>query len=556
MKIYNTLSSQKEDFIPQGDEVKMYVCGVTTYDDSHIGHAMSSIIFDVIRRYLKYRGYKVKYVQNITDIEDKVIARASRLGIPWEELAGRCIDSFVADMAALNILPADIAPRATEEIPKIIEVIEGLLARGHAYEAQGSVYFRVTSDPNYGQLSHRTLDSMMAGARIEAGEEKEHPMDFVLWKASKPGEPAWDSPWGPGRPGWHIECSAMSLKYLGDTLDIHGGGQDLIFPHHENEIAQSENFTGIKPFVRYWLHNGMLQLGEEKMSKSLGNLITIKEALARYSADALRIFILSSHYRSPLKYSEEALEAAERGAERLQNATGGQSDVPEEKGRGILDAGPYRHQFIEAMDDDFNTARATAVLFDLAREINRAGEVGQSVVLARSVLLELAGVLGLTLKPREEQSFEESIYNKFLRLYSQNDFRNSLETLKTSLPRLNRHETIYVELLSALRNRLVHSSYSSLDNLKSNTELYSKSLNWLRNQLLDINTFTDFDAIKNNLAVLSNSAASNISEYISFRTLLRREKEYQLADEIRARLDAAGTTLEDTPTGTVWNYKA
>jgi len=396
MKVYNTLSGQKEEFSPQGDEVKMYVCGVTPYDNSHIGHAMSYIIFDVIRRYLEFRGYKVKYVQNVTDIDDKIIARANQLGISPQELAGKYTNSYFEDMDALNIRRVDIYPRATQEIPKIIEVIQGLIDKGHAYAAQGSVYFRVGSVPDYGKLSHRSLESMMAGARIEVGEEKEHPVDFALWKASKPGEPSWASPWGQGRPGWHIECSAMSLKYLGNTLDIHGGGQDLIFPHHENEIAQSESFTGVKPFVRYWLHNGLVQLGEQKMSKSVGNLVTIKGVLDKYSADAIRVFILSSNYRSPLTYSEEALEAAERGTDRLRQAAHGQSKV--ETLDEALDVEAYRQRFTEAMDDDFNTAQAIATLFDLAREINRADESGLEAGEARETLRELAGVMGLTLR--------------------------------------------------------------------------------------------------------------------------------------------------------------
>ncbi|TES87712.1 MAG: cysteine--tRNA ligase, partial [Dehalococcoidia bacterium] len=283
MKVFNTLARKKEEFLPQGDEVKMYVCGVTPYDDAHLGHAMSYIIFDVIRRYLRYRGYRVKYVQNVTDIDDKIIDRANKRHISIKELAEIFINSFKEDMNSLNIEPPDVNPRATEVIPDIIEIVRGLIDRGYGYESQGSVYFRVRNVPDYGKLSHRNLDSMRAGSRIESGEEKEDPLDFVLWKASKPGEPSWDSPWGKGRPGWHIECSAMSLKYLGNTLDIHGGGQDLVFPHHENEIAQSESFTGVKPFVRHWLHNGMVQLGGEKMSKSLGNLITIKQALQIYS---------------------------------------------------------------------------------------------------------------------------------------------------------------------------------------------------------------------------------------------------------------------------------
>ena len=408
MKVFNTLSGKKERFLPQGDEVKMYVCGITPYSDCHIGHGMSYVIFDVIRRYLQFRGYKVKYVQNITDIDDKIIDRAGKLGISARELAEKYANRYFEDMDALNVAQADIYPRATEEIPKIIEMIQGLIDKGHAYPAQGSVYFRVRNVADYGKLAHRSLESMMAGARIEVGETKEHPMDFVLWKASKPGEPAWESPWGEGRPGWHIECSAMSLKYLGNTLDIHGGGQDLVFPHHENEIAQSESFTGVKPFVKYWLHNGLVQIGEEKMSKSLGNLVPLKEVLARYSADAIRIFILSSHYRSPLTYSEEGLEAAERGADRLRQAAHGEGKG--EKATERMDVKFYRERFTEAMDDDFNTAQALATLFDLARDINRADEAGYEVVGARETLLELAGVLGLTLEMPEKPSLDAKSY--------------------------------------------------------------------------------------------------------------------------------------------------
>jgi len=400
MRIYNTLSAQKEEFSPQGDVVKMYVCGVTPYDHCHIGHAMSYIIFDVVRRYLQFCGYQVRYVQNITDIDDKIIDRANQLGISTSELAEKYASSYFEDMDALNIRRTDVYPRATAEIPKIIEVIQGLIDKGDAYPAQGSVYFRVRNIPDYGKLAHRNLDSMMAGARIEAGPEKEYPMDFVLWKALKPGEPSWASPWGEGRPGWHIECSAISLKYLGDTLDIHGGGQDLIFPHHENEIAQSESFTGTRPFVKYWLHNGLLQLGEEKMSKSVGNLITIREALEKYSADAMRIFVLSSHYRSPITYSEETLEAAERGAERLRQAAYGEGGG--EKVEEKINIGSYRQKFIEAMDEDFGTPQALATLFDLARDINRLSDEGYSVTQGQQLLSELAGILGLTLELRGE----------------------------------------------------------------------------------------------------------------------------------------------------------
>jgi len=398
IKIYNTLTRRKEDFTPSDDTVKMYVCGVTPYSECHIGHAMSYILFDVVRRYLEYRGYKVKYVQNFTDIDDKLIARSNQTGIPVKELAEGFIAEYFKDMDALNIKRVDVYPRATEEIPKIIEVVSRLTENGHAYRSGNDVYFRVRSFADYGRLSRRKLDDMIS--EPAEGVEKEDPMDFTLWKGAKPGEPQWDSPWGPGRPGWHIECSAMSLKYLGNTLDIHGGGKDLIFPHHENEIAQSEAFTGIRPFVKYWMHNGLLQLGEEKMSKSLGNLITVKEALERHSPDAIRLFILSSHYRSPLTCSDEGWESAERAIERLRTAAHRDSGTkPSEM--NTLD---YQQRFEEAMDDDFNTAQALAALFDMSRDLNRAAEEGYNVSEVQTTLIKLAtDVLGLTLEEKELQ---------------------------------------------------------------------------------------------------------------------------------------------------------
>jgi cysteinyl-tRNA synthetase len=397
MKITNTLSGQKEEFIPSGNEVKMYVCGITPQSEAHIGHAMSYINFDIIRRYLEFKGYKVRHIQNITDIEDKIIHKAAVLGIAPAELVAKNTESFLSDMDALNITRAHEYPFATREVPDILEMVAGLVDKGFAYEKDGSVYFRVTRLPDYGKLAHRTLDQMMAGARIEVDDEKENPMDFVLWKAAKPGEPSWQSPWGLGRPGWHIECSAMSLKYLGETIDIHGGGQDLIFPHHENEIAQSESYTGKKPFVKYWLHNGLLRLGEEKMSKSIGNIVSIKEILASYSADAVRLFMLSSHYRSPLTYTSSGLDAAEKGAERLRQTLRAATSGEKEAG---TDTAAYRTRFIDAMDDDFNAPQAVATLFDLAREINRARDEGADVAEPSRLLAELATVLGLELKSR------------------------------------------------------------------------------------------------------------------------------------------------------------
>jgi cysteinyl-tRNA synthetase len=401
MKVFDTLSGQKTEFKLEGKTVNMYVCGVTVYDECHIGHAMSYVIFDAIRRYLEFRGYKVKHVQNFTDIDDKIINRANQLGISSTELAEKYINEYFKDMDALNIIRAHVYPRATEEIPKIIEVIQGLIDKGFAYDSGGSVYFRVKNFPGYGKLSRQELDDMLSRGSAEEGE-KEYPLDFALWKAAKPGEPFWPSPWGQGRPGWHIECSAMALKYLGKTLDIHGGGLDLIFPHHENEITQSESFTGVVPFVRHWLHNGLLQLGENKMSKSLGNLITVKQALERYSSDAIRLFILSSHYRSPLTYSEEVVKAAESGMERLRQAAtdGG------EAGGSVLDAEPYKSRFTGSMDDDFNTAQALAALFELAREINRGREEKCDVTAAQNTLRELTGVLGFTLEEPKKPPLE------------------------------------------------------------------------------------------------------------------------------------------------------
>jgi cysteinyl-tRNA synthetase len=360
---------------------------------------MAYVIFDVIKRYLRFKGYKVKHIQNFTDIDDKIIQRANQLEIPPLRLANEYIERYFADMDALNIERADIYPRASEEIPKVIEIVQGLLAKGYAYESEGSVYFRVRNFPDYGKLSRRNLSDMIS-QMCTYEEKKEYPLDFALWKASKPGEPFWESPWGRGRPGWHIECSAMALKYLGNSIDIHGGGQDLIFPHHENEIAQSESFTEEVPFVRYWLHSGLLQQDKQKMSKSTGNLVGVREILRRFSSDAIHLFILSSHYRSPLAYSEEALEASEKGAERLRRALTHQANSS--RGVTISSTELFEQRFVEAMDDDFNTAQAIAVLFELTKEINRGAEQGAEIIEAQHTLLKLAGILGLTLKEKTQ----------------------------------------------------------------------------------------------------------------------------------------------------------
>ena len=436
MKLYNTLSGKTETFTPQDDVVKMYVCGITPYSPSHLGHALKSVIFDVLRRYLEYTGHEVRHIENFTDIDDKMIDRAREEGIPVPELAERNITRYLAEMEALNVLPAHEYPRATEEISEMQEMIAGLEDRDVAYAVDGSVYFRVRQDPDYGKLSRRSVEDMQASARAEAEEGKEDLIDFALWKARKPGEPYWDSPWGPGRPGWHIECSAMSMKYLGRVLDIHGGGMELMFPHHENEVAQTESFTGERPMARFWMHNGLMRLGDEKMSKSLGNLVEVSEALERYSPDALRLFFLSSHYRSPLMYSGEGVEAQERAAERLRSAAEPTEDDP---GSQSLDPSPFVERFTESMDDDMNTPRAMAALFDLVREINRAGEDGTGTSHARESLRELAGVLGLTLErpdrggdaaPLVDLLIETRAELRAARMYTQADgIRDRLEEL-------------------------------------------------------------------------------------------------------------------------------
>jgi cysteinyl-tRNA synthetase len=378
---------------------------VTPYDNAHIGHAMSAIVFDSIRRYLEHSGYEVRHVVNFTDIDDKIIVRAQREGIAASELTERLIADWHLEREALGVLPATVYPQATKEIPAIVTMIEGLIEKGHAYEAGGDVYFRVRTFDDYGKLSGRNVDDMISGARIEIDERKEDPLDFALWKAAKPGEPTWPSPWSDGRPGWHIECSAMCSHHLDGQVDIHGGGTDLIFPHHENEIAQSEAFLGVEPFSRYWLHNGMLQLGGDKMSKSIGNVIRIKDLIERDATQPFRLMVLQSHYRAPLTFSEESLEAATRGLERLITAarpvdgTGNSDGSSEEIDRAVQLA---TDQFHAAMNDDFNSPAAVAALFDLARSVNRARDGGispEAIERGRAKLVELAWVLGLDLAP-------------------------------------------------------------------------------------------------------------------------------------------------------------
>ena len=409
--IYNTLARKVEPFVTiEPGVVRMYVCGVTPYDEAHVGHAMSAIVFDVIRRYLEHRGYRVEHIVNFTDVDDKVIARAEQLGRDALELSAHLADEFLTQLAALNVQPATAYPRVTQTIPEISAFIAGLIAKGHAYAADGDVYFRVASDTDYGKLSGRSLGEMLVGTRFEVDPRKESPADFALWKAARPGEPAWPSPWGDGRPGWHIECSAMSVKHLGEQIDLHGGGNDLIFPHHENEIAQSESLTG-KPFARYWVHNGMLQLVNpethevEKMSKSLGNVVTVAAFLAQYDADVFRLLVLGSSYRSPLTYNTAIAADNARKFDRLltalQPAVGTAITGPAVT--NLAQAVSAAHQgFTLAMDNDFNTAGALAALFELVRAINvarDAGVGGEPFTAAQANFKALTDVLGLRLAP-------------------------------------------------------------------------------------------------------------------------------------------------------------
>jgi cysteinyl-tRNA synthetase len=419
LRVYNTLSGEKETFVPlQPGKAGMYVCGVTVYDYCHIGHARANVVFDIIYRYLKYAGYDVTYVRNYTDIDDKIINRANQEGVDYRTIADRYIEAFDQDMGRLGLAKPTFEPKATDHIDGIISIIEKLVAKGHAYPSEGDVYYAVESFPDYLKLSKRNLDDMQAGARVEVGEKKINPMDFALWKSSKPGEPGWDSPWGLGRPGWHIECSAMSMEFLGSTFDFHGGGKDLVFPHHENEIAQSEAANGCQ-FVRYWLHNGFVNINSEKMSKSLGNFFTIREVLDRFDPETLRFFILSAHYRSPIDFSDQNLEEARSGLERIYScllavetllagvpaATG--VPLPESLSssglelRDKLEQGIQR--FSEAMDDDFNTAQALGLLFETVRATNRflaeTKEFGPSslalIAQVQQLFAETGGVLGL-----------------------------------------------------------------------------------------------------------------------------------------------------------------
>ncbi len=405
MRIFNTMTRQKEEFIPNNpDEVKIYACGPTVYNYIHIGNARPLCVFDVLRRYLEYRGYNVKFVQNFTDVDDKIIKRANEEGITFEEVSKKYIEEFWTDANGLNFKKASVHPKATENIDEIINIIKTLEEKGYAYAVDGDVYFRTLKFKEYGKLSHQPIEDLQSGARIAIGEKKENPLDFALWKAAKEGEPYWDSPWGKGRPGWHIECSAMNKRFLGDTIDIHCGGQDLIFPHHENEIAQSECANDCT-FAKYWMHNGYINVDNVKMSKSLGNFKTVREIANVYGYEVIRYFLISSHYRSPINYSLEIIEQCKSALERLYTcresldfALKNAKDIPDDE-ELIKKLNSHREQFITAMDDDLNTADGVAAVFELVKDINTSildKEVSKNVCqTAAAVFDELCDVLGI-----------------------------------------------------------------------------------------------------------------------------------------------------------------
>ncbi|MBE5817532.1 MAG: cysteine--tRNA ligase [Clostridiales bacterium] len=420
MKIFNTMTRKKEDFIPVKDgKASIYVCGSTVYDFIHIGNARPMVVFDTLRRYLAYRGYDVTYVQNFTDIDDKMIRRANESGITVKELGDRFINEFYTDAKGLGILPASVNPRATEHINEIIDLVKNLEDKGHAYNVDGDVYFDTESFPGYGRLCGQNLDDLNLGARIDVNSVKKNPMDFALWKSKKEGEPYWESPWGQGRPGWHIECSAMSMKYLGETFDIHAGGLDLIFPHHENEIAQSECCTGHK-FAKYWMHNGYIQVNGEKMSKSLGNFVTVRQVSQKYDLEVLRMFILQVQYRNPINYTDDAIAGTKNALDRLYNAklmleqlinakSGDNSELnPDWKAK--LDA--YRDTFNSKMDDDLNTADAISTIFDLVKDINvnvNSDSTAADAKYALDMLVELTGVLGLLTRRNDNTALDAEV---------------------------------------------------------------------------------------------------------------------------------------------------
>ncbi len=514
LKVYNTLTRKKEEFIPaQPGKVGMYICGPTVYNYIHIGNARCYLVFDVIKRYLKFKGFEVLHVQNFTDIDDKIINRAQEEKVSTDEIAEKYTLAFEEDMDSLKVDPPDIKPKATEHLEEMIATIEALVEKGIAYEVEGDVYFAVSKFEGYGKLSQRTLEDMRAGERVEVDPKKQHPLDFALWKKAKPGEPSWPSPWGEGRPGWHIECSSMSLKYLGMSFDIHGGGQDLIFPHHENEIAQAEASQGKGPFVRYWLHNGFVNVGIEKMAKSLGNVILVRDVLRNYPPVALRTLFLGTHWRSPISFTEESLKEGQEKYQRLIDVLVNIDDIVSagkegetETMAGKLDEAcdKTEEKFAEAMDDDFNTASALASLFELAQDVNlylQAGGKKKSVLeKCRNIIVKLGEVLGLDLpKP-------------------------GTINLGFTLSKVRKVERKEEELFSDLLH--------NLDGFKSVKGRGTPKARGTEDHLKTI-----------------------VEDLLSLREEARNKKEWARADNIRDRLSEAGILVEDRPTGIRWRLK-
>lgn len=524
MKIYNTKSREKENLkLLEPHKVNMYVCGPTTYNYIHLGNARPLVVFDTVRRYFTYRGYDVNYVQNFTDVDDKIINRAKEENIDPIMLASKYIEEFFIDADALGIKRANVHPRVSEHIPEIIEAITKLIEKGYAYEVEGDVYFRVSQFENYGKLSGRTLEDMLAGARIEVDSRKENPADFVLWKVAKPEEPFWESPWGKGRPGWHIECSVMSTKYLGDTIDIHGGGNDLIFPHHENEVAQAEALTG-KPFVNYWMHNGFITVNNEKMSKSLGNFFVLRDILAKYPADVVRFYLIATHYRSPLDFDDTKLEEARKALGRLKttivlaeevingNEVELDYDVVDTDMANLLEK--YKREFIEAMDDDFNTAKAIGSLFEISHALNtyiansdRTSEITiVTVKYALQLFKELGDILGIFISANNANAKLDEVLEVYLdirqNLRQQKDFA-AADKIRDFLA----SKAIVIED-TPTGSRVKYEDEPDLDDM----------VNWL----------------------------------INLRNEYKIAKNYANADYIRDILQVKGVILEDTKEGVRW----
>ncbi len=526
MKIYNTMTREKENLkLLEPHKVKMYVCGPTTYNFIHLGNARPLVVFDTIRRYFLFRGYEVNYVQNFTDVDDKIINKAIAENDDPIKLASRYIEEFFIDADALGVLRADVHPRVSEHIPEIVEAVGSLIAKGYAYEVDGDVYFRVKSFADYGKLSGRSLDDMLAGARIEVDDRKENPADFVLWKKAKAGEPFWDSPWGAGRPGWHIECSVMSTKYLGDTIDIHGGGNDLVFPHHENEVAQAEALTG-KPFVNYWMHNGFITVNNEKMSKSLGNFFVLRDILAKYPADVVRFYLIATHYRSPLDFDDTKLEEAKKALARLKTTSllaeevVGEGDFKlgfDDLDKDLLDEiEKYRQGFIMAMDDDFNTALAIASLFDIAHRLNtyiaemdRSSQVERATVKeALSIFKELGQVLGIFMFEDRAQAKADELLEIFLSL--RESLRKQKDFARADAIRDFLNEADIVIEDTPQGSRVKYEGEPEIDGL----------IGWL----------------------------------VDLRADFKMAKDFNNADSLRDDLQARGVILEDTKEGVRWKF--